>query len=297
MEPRVFVGITTYNHQDYIIPCIESILNQTHKNLNIVISDDKSKDKTVEVIETFLEENPQVQITFIKNEVNLGISRNVNLLISKISNEKYVSLFSGDDIMRPDRISLQVQQLEQHPDASFCFSDMEWFLSSTGKKIVNHYGILNRPTTDLKELLVENSIPSPTLLYRQSIIKGVLYDETLKYINDHMFVIELLSRGEGVFIDKPLVRYRKHSTGASVVQTYYDDRLRLLSILKERFEKKHPDVVTKYSKLVFYSACLENQKKNEKREAFRYFLNTFPTSLSSIKWLGRTAYMIIGFFK
>lgn len=296
-NPRVFIGITTYNHQDYVVPCLESIFNQSYKNINVVISDDNSKDRTVEVIEKYLKENPQFSAILIKNDPNLGISKNVNLLISKISDEKYVSLFSGDDIMFPERIALQVDQLENDPDASFCYSDMEWFLSSTNQKIVNHYGLLNRPSNDLKDLLVENSIPSPTLMYRQSLMAGILYDESLKYINDHMFVIELLSRGKGIFIDKPLVRYRKHSTGASVMQTFYSDRLRLLEILKSRFSSQYPTVIKKYSKFVDYSRCLELQKQGKKKEAFRYFISTFPASISSLKWFGRATYMIMGFFR
>lgn len=296
-EPKVFIGITTYNHQDYIIPCLESVFAQTYKNINVLIADDKSSDKTVEVIENYLKQHPEYPVRLIKNDPNLGISKNVNQLIAHIQEEEYVSLFSGDDIMMPERIALQVEALEKNPKASFCFSDMEWFLSSTGKKIVNHFGVMNRPTTRFQDILVENSIPSPTIIFRRSLMKGVFYDETLKYINDHMFIIELISKGKAIFIDKPLVRYRKHSQGASVVQTYYQDRVRLLEILKERFEKAYPKTVKQYSKLVAYSSCLELQKQGNKARALKFLFQTFPAPFTSIKWLGRLAYMILGFFK
>lgn len=295
--PKVFIGITSYNHEEYIVPCLESILSQSYKNVYVVISDDKSKDKTVEVVEKFLKAHPEFPARLIKNDPNLGISKNVNQLISQISDEKYVSLFSGDDLMMPDRIEKLVSGLESNPGSSFAFSDMEWFLSSTGKKIMNHYGLINKPTVRMGDLLIENSIPSPTIMFRQSVMKGVLYDETLKYINDHMFIIELLSRGKALFVNEPLVRYRKHSTGASIVQTYYHDRIRLQEILLSRFGSTHPNVVNKYTKLVAYSTCLELQRTGRKLEAIKWFFKAFPAPFTSIKWLGRMAYMLRGFFK
>lgn len=293
----VFIGITSYNHEDYIIPCLESIFSQTYKNLRVVVSDDCSKDSTVAVVNDFIKKNPSLPLTLLVNNPNLGISKNVNQLISQIKDEKYVSLFSGDDLMIPERIELLKAALDRDPTASFAFSDMEWFLSSTGKKIVNHYGLMNRPTSEIEKLLTENSIPSPTLFYRRAMMVGVFYDETLHYINDHMFIIELLSRGKAIFVPKPLVRYRKHSKGASLVQTYYHDRLRLSEILNERFGKIYPNISKKYSKLIAYSYCLELQRSGRKKEALTWFLKVLPEVFTSFKWMGRIAYLVIGFFR
>ena len=292
---RVFIGITLYNHEHYIEECLRSIISQTFKDFRLVIADDVSRDRSVEVVKKFIASHPDFNIELVAHPKNLGIAKNVNSLIDSVKDEEFVSLFSGDDIMLPERLETLVKAMESNPKASFAYSDMEWFRSFTGKKIINHFGLLNKPTTNLSDIICENPIPSPTLMYRASTMKGVRYDERLRFVNDHMFIIELMSRGEAVFIDKPLVRYRKHRTSASISQSYLDDRIVFLSTIQDRFKDRYPVQVKRYEKLVNYSHCLELQLKGQKKSAFRYFLKTLPDSIMSFKWLGRLAYMIKGF--
>ena len=291
---RVFIGITLYNHEHYIEECLRSIVSQTFKNFRVVIADDVSRDRSVEVVRKFIADNPGSNIELVAHPNNLGIAKNVNSLIDCVRDEEFVSLFSGDDIMVPERLDTLVKSLEENPDASFVYSDMEWFRSFTGKKIINHFGFLNKPTTNLADIICENPIPSPTLMFRASKMKGVRYDERLRFVNDHMFIIELMSRGESVFVNKPLVRYRKHRTSASISQSYLQDRIIFLKSIQDKFSEHYPREVKKYEKLVSYSNCLELQINGKKIKSLKYILQPFPDCLTSIKWLTRLAYMLKG---
>lgn len=291
---KVFIGITLYNHEHYILDCLRSIVSQTYKDFRLVIADDVSKDKSREVVKKFITEHPDYNIELIEHPQNIGIAKNVNSLIDQIKDEEFVSLFSGDDIMQIDRLEFLTKALTENSKASFAFSDMEWFRSFTGKKITNHFSFLNKPATTLQEIICENPIPSPTLMFRASMMKGVRYDERLKYINDHMFIIELMTRGEAIFINKPLVRYRKHRTSASISQSYLEDRIIFQQIIKDRFSSTYPSEVDMYQKLVNYSHCLELQIKGKKLSSVKYIFKTFPDCILSLKWITRLAYMVKG---
>ena len=99
MEPLVSVCIPAYNNAAYIKETIDSILKQTWKNLELVICDDKSKDNTIEVIESIKDD----RIRLCKNEKNLGMSGNWNKCLHECKGE-FIKLICADDMLREDAI-------------------------------------------------------------------------------------------------------------------------------------------------------------------------------------------------
>ncbi len=112
------VVILCYNHEKFIKECIESILNQdTDEYFDIVIADDASTDRSVEVIESIIENHPwRSRITFIKNETNLGIADNCWNAIQYAKGE-YLIGCGGDDVSRPDRVRELIALQRKYPEA------------------------------------------------------------------------------------------------------------------------------------------------------------------------------------
>lgn len=98
MRPLFTIGIASYNYANYMIKGLEAIKNQTFKDFEIIISDDASTDNSVGVIEEFIANNPQLNITFIKKENNEGLIANKNTIIEH-SNGQYLLLCDADDWM------------------------------------------------------------------------------------------------------------------------------------------------------------------------------------------------------
>ena len=117
----VSVLVATYNHKNYILDCLNSIKNQTYKNLEIIVSDDYSEDGTQKIIKNFIKQNRNLNIKFFIQKKNLSISKNYNFLFKKAKG-KYIVFFAGDDVMMNEKIEFQVKALIKNPEASFCYS-------------------------------------------------------------------------------------------------------------------------------------------------------------------------------
>lgn len=109
-KPLVSVVMGCYNDEKYIREAIDSILNQTINDLELLIIDDCSSDSTIEIIESYSDN----RITFIKNTENKGLGFNLNLGV-RIAKGKYIARMDADDISMPTRLERQVMYLEKHP--------------------------------------------------------------------------------------------------------------------------------------------------------------------------------------
>jgi glycosyltransferase involved in cell wall biosynthesis len=112
-NPLVTVVALCYNHERFIQEALQSVVNQTYSNIELIIVDDFSKDKSVEIILKFLENNSSAKTIF--NKSNLGNCRSFNQAL-KIAKGKYIIDFSTDDVMLPERIEKQVAKFEECSD-------------------------------------------------------------------------------------------------------------------------------------------------------------------------------------
>src|SRR4051812_32920737 len=108
--PKVSVIVPSYNHDKFIKECIESILNQTFQDFEVIITDSASQDHTVDVIKSF--SDPRIQL-FLQAQ-NEGITSAVNNCI-KHSTGKYIAWINSDDIWNPRKLEVQVKYLDEHP--------------------------------------------------------------------------------------------------------------------------------------------------------------------------------------
>lgn len=113
MGAKVLVSVImpAYNAEKYIGAAIESILNQTYKNFELIIIEDCSTDETLNVIKKYNDS----RIKLLQNERNLGIAYSTNRGIA-YSQGKYIALLDDDDMAAPERLELQVNYLEEHTD-------------------------------------------------------------------------------------------------------------------------------------------------------------------------------------
>ena len=113
--PLVSVIIPVYNAEKYIIPAVESIQSQTYNNLEIIIIDDGSKDKSLEIARRFSKLDARIKL--IINDHNLGLSKTLNKAV-QCANGSYIARMDGDDLSAPSRIEKQLHFLIINPDIS-----------------------------------------------------------------------------------------------------------------------------------------------------------------------------------
>ncbi|WLG28610.1 glycosyltransferase [Pseudomonas lurida] len=238
---KVSVMMPAYNAEQFIGQALESILSQDYENLEIVVCDDASKDRTPEIIADYARRYPD-RIKAILNQANLGVTKNCNLSLGHCDGD-YVSLFAGDDVMLPTKIRKQVAALEAMPEAVMCYHPVEIFDSSTDKTMFLTNQTPREDVQNFEDMLLKGGIPGGcSIMVRSTAIPPGGYDESLKTVSDWLFFLEISLQGNVIKVPDTLARYRKHAGGASQ-ETYslLEESLEALNVLVA----KHPELSVK----------------------------------------------------
>jgi glycosyltransferase involved in cell wall biosynthesis len=213
--PLVSIAIITYNHEKFIGEALNSVLGQDYENIEIVVADDGSKDRTPEILRKFERDNPG-KLRLILSERNEGITVNSNKAHFACRG-KYVAWLGGDDLMLPGKIRKQVKFLEDHPDYYIVYHNLEIFRSETGE-ILQLFNYRKDKHQGEVELLIKYGTfngACSTMLRRD---KAPLYgfDTELPVASDWFYWIETLRNGGKIgYIDEVLGRYRRHSANVT----------------------------------------------------------------------------------
>lgn len=202
-SPLVSVVITTYNYAQYLSNAIESVLKQTHSNLEILIVDDGSTDDTRMIVGKF-----DGKLSYFFKE-NGGISSARNFGVAH-ARGTYIVFLDSDDKLHENYITETLQILrEQDASVGFSYTQQQYFEASSQVTEFGEY--------DVERLKNSNCIPSACLV-RGEVARKYQYDETIYLLEDWNFYLTLAENGvSGVLLNKPLVYYRKHFDGDSML--------------------------------------------------------------------------------
>lgn len=208
MGKTITVIIPTYNKADYISQTIESVLQQTYQNFEIVIVDDCSQDDTEATIQKYLSD----KIRYSKHSQNWGPGATFNDGIEKAQTE-YVTLIASDDILLPDHLEVMISEFKRNDCVSVVFPTL---------KVIDEHNrdlkqIISPPYQDKYKLLNHlfykgNDIPSPGVSFKKSIFKKIpAFNPNLILMHDYDLNVRLLMHTETVNASKPTVLYRRFS--------------------------------------------------------------------------------------
>lgn len=235
--PKVSAFIAVYQQVDFIREAIDSVLIQDYPNLEIIIGDDGSTDGTQEILKDYQQKYPTL-IKLILSKENTGITANCNRIFKECTG-KYIAFLAGDDIWLPGKIRTQVDYMENHPECSICYHNLEVFDNDSGSKIGNFNNSLNPPRTGKADVLIRHGCFNGAVanMVRRSNCPDYGFDQRIPIASDWLFWIEiLLDDGEIHYIDKVLGRYRVRKGSASNQKTEkilnnFVDHLNTLNIL------------------------------------------------------------------
>ena len=206
----VSVILPTFNGELFIADTLQSVLDQTYKNLEIIIVDDCSTDKTVEIIKTFNDERIKLYV----NEKNLGIGENSNTALSLATGE-FIMMQDHDDISSPSRAELQHKCLVDNPDVTGVALHVKGFKDTPPDdiyKTLDSYHI-DKNSKELKALGLYHFLTHPTLFYRSSILEKLdnYYSSKFTIAGDLYFIEQLNSAGANwILLKDDLLAYRVH---------------------------------------------------------------------------------------
>lgn len=214
----VSVVVQAYNSADTILRTLESVKAQTYPNIELVITDDKSKDDTLEVASKWIADNQGAfnGIELVTAEVNTGIPGSNNRALKQVTGE-YVFFLAADDCLMPDAVQVYLDFCEKNtcviPISKVeLFSDEECDFTSAQNYCNRCYEYAKSDRKhQYHQLLVQNWIASPAASFYPARILRKLggFDEAYRWMEDYPINLKLMHRGYSFgFIDRELVRYR-----------------------------------------------------------------------------------------
>ena len=218
MSPTVSVIIPNYNHAPYLKERIDSVLNQTYQDFEVIILDDCSPDNSVEVIEQY-RSNPHVSHILINehNTRNTFIQWERGISLAK---GRYIWIAESDDVAELQLLETLIGQLEQHPDASvaFCHSRLidadGALLSEQNTKNPAQPGqiTIDGSCTFLRHLLIFNYIYNASMaVFRRDVYDRANPDyKQFRYCGDWHFWASVCAAGRVIEVYDMLSRFRQH---------------------------------------------------------------------------------------
>lgn len=208
----VSILLTVYNRKT-VYKTIDSILNQTYKNFELVIVDNNSDDGTYELLNAYA--NKDKRIVLLKNSQNMGQTYSLHRGMSIVQG-KYIARIDADDLMSEDRLEKQVSFMEKNKDYAFCGSWAQYITDDDKLAI-----IIKTCTTDEGLRIAQRigcGVFHPSVMMRKSILDDyqISYDANYHMAEDYDLWRKLLLVGKGLNIPSVLLYYRKGLNNDSI---------------------------------------------------------------------------------
>ena len=219
--PLLSVIMPVYNHELYVGEAVESVLNQTYKDLELIVIDDGSKDKSFDVVNRYSADS---RLTAIKQE-NAGAHNAINRGLS-MANGQYLAIINSDDVFEKNRFSIMIDYMEKNKNIGFTCSYIQ-VIDDKGKKLGVKEGwrnmepwLVEHPEKSLKanddfvENLIMTNFTSTTsnFLFRREVYEKIGGMRNLRFAHDWDFALRVAAKYECSIIEMPLMRYRVHNS-------------------------------------------------------------------------------------
>lgn len=200
-SPLVSIIMPAYNSADFIVEAIQSVLQQTHLNWELLIIDDASVDDTVIITQKFASTDSRIQLFQNKTNLGAGVSRNIGI---KAAQGSFIAFLDADDLWMPKKLEIQLEFMKSH-DLDMTYSSY-YLINESGKELFKKIEAL--PILSYKKLLKSNYVGNLTGIYSVKKL-GKIYSPTLRKRQDWALWLTILKKLESTKgIIEPLAKYR-----------------------------------------------------------------------------------------
>ena len=231
--PLLTIAIPSHNHAKYIAQTIQSSLDQSFQDFEILIVDDASSDNSLEIIKSF--KDPRIKLIELKT--NVGVCETSNICIENCQT-KYITLIASDDIMMPEKLAKQISFLEKNSDFGAVFSGMEIIDENNKinvKKTNKFTKIFEKENRGRYQWLNHffhsgNCMAATTLLAKTEALRAIGgFDLSISQAHDFDLWVKLCLAGYEIrIIHEKLLQYRERSHAMNMSSSTIKTRTRLV---------------------------------------------------------------------
>ena len=205
--PEISILMPIYNAEAFLKETVDSILRQTFTDYELLAMDDGSTDRSAEIIRSY--NDSRIQYVLCPHDFIATLNRGIEM-----AQGKYIARMDHDDQMMPDRLQIQYDFMEQHPEIAACGSYMQTFGadSRTIQVLTEHDDII-------QYMLQGNPMANPTGFIRRSVLMehGIRHEDGYSFADDFKLWSEIAKVGRLANIPKILTKYRTSNKQASVI--------------------------------------------------------------------------------
>jgi glycosyltransferase involved in cell wall biosynthesis len=221
----VSVVVPVYNRAASLRWTLDSVLAQSYTNFEVIVVDDGSTDDSAACVATHY---PGIQL--VRQERNCGAAAAVNRGVAAARGE-LIALLDSDDLWSPDKLALQVEDFDLHPEAAVSFTDITYGRSGVGTLYSWLYPL--EPGRPLEQLMEENpALPSAVMVRKRDFERVGGYAEDIGFGYDRDLLVRLAVLGPFRFLPVPLVRRVVRADALSLASIHFD---RDFDLVVERF--------------------------------------------------------------
>lgn len=302
---KIDILMATYNAEKYIREQIDSILNQSYNNINLIICDDNSTDNTPNILKEYENEHSHIQVIY--NNENIGVINNFSKLM-KISKSNYIMFSDHDDVWLRGKIEKSLQTIK---DLEKKYTDLpllvftDKYITDSDLNIISNshmeYEKLNSKKFTLNRILTQNSVSGCAMLFNRKLLE-IFHDFSKETImHDYYLTILAATFGHIYFINEPLMYYRQHNSNEVGSSKYSAKNILLkgIKVISSEFKNN-----TSYNILSHYffnniaqAESIYNEYKDQMSETNKHIFEEFISLKDKRRF--RFIYTCIknGFFK
>jgi glycosyltransferase involved in cell wall biosynthesis len=203
----ISVLMPVYNADAFIKETMDSVLSQSFRDFELLIMDDGSTDRSAEIIRSC--SDPRIRYELCPHDFIATLNRGIEK-----AQGKYIARMDHDDLMVPERLQIQYDFMETHPEIAACGACMHTFGS-------NSYAInvLTEHNDIIQYMILGNPMANPTAFYRRSVLTehNIRHEEGYSFADDYKLWSEIAKVGKLANIPKALTKYRTSDKQASVL--------------------------------------------------------------------------------
>ena len=278
----ISIIVPIYNAEKYLSKCINSLINQTKKEIEIILINDGSTDRSEEIINNYRDE----RIKYLKNE-NQGIGKTRNFGIEKATG-KYLMFVDSDDYLKEDACEILFKKAEKEKlDLVIC-NYYKVDEETDKKEIIEIKEFKNTKLKDNKELLLNVNLAPWNKLYKRDLIKKnkIKFVENLKY-EDAPFVVETMDKAKRIGqVTEALNYYVIHKNSETTIRDRkVFDIIKIVNIIRKYFSnrKAFTEIINKLSVRILTNYTIQQRMQQDKKiakefinQAFQYMQENIP---------------------
>lgn len=311
MNSLISVIVPVYNVEDYLDRCIESIINQTYKNLEIILVDDGSTDSSGKKCDEYALRDGRIKV-FHKENGGVSSARNMGL---DIATGDYIGFVDSDDLLEQNMYEMLLNNAEKHNVKISCCQMQTKNINGTVTPVDKTSSCLFEKTDIVNGFFFDNFIRGFIVSPCNKIIaKDILIDNNIKFKNyalaeDFLFIFEVLTKVESVYYDSAVGYYYLHRNNSAMTSVFSEKRFDYVDAIKEIesickaeysedvFTKSHNwvflNVLTNYRSMIINSL---QENYCEKFEEYKVYLKENKSCFRSLNGKRKIDYLLSLYF-